>query len=141
MITDIYSQLRRDEREVLHAYEDHLGYLTIGVGRLIDERKGGGISKDESQMLLSNDVESRRNRLGKALHWYRELDVVRQGVLLNMSFQLGVAGLLNFVNTLELLRRRDYTACAKAMLQSKWAKQTPERAYRLAEQMRTGEWK
>ncbi len=45
----ITQQLRRDEGEVLHAYQDSLGYWTIGIGVLIDKRKGGGITKAESE--------------------------------------------------------------------------------------------
>ena len=41
-LTKTVEQLRRNEGEVLHAYQDHLGFWTIGVGRLIDKRKGGG---------------------------------------------------------------------------------------------------
>jgi lysozyme len=49
MVANIAEQLRRDEGEVLHAYQDKYGYWTIGVGRLIDARKGGGISVEESR--------------------------------------------------------------------------------------------
>ena len=53
----IKAKMRCMEEEglVLHAYEDHLGYLTIGYGRLIDKRRGGGISKAEAEYLLLND--------------------------------------------------------------------------------------
>lgn len=140
MITDIKSQLRRDEGEILHAYADHLGYLTIGVGRLIDDRKGGGITLAESALLLENDVSKREASLRKYLPWFDALDPVRRGALLNMSFQMGVDGLLAFKNTLEMIRKGDYAGAAKGMLVSKWAEQTPERAHRLAEQMKTGVW-
>jgi lysozyme len=57
-----------------------------------------------------------------------------------MSFQLGVDGLLGFKNTLKMIEQRNYEAAAAGMLNSLWAKQTPERANRMAEQMRTGIW-
>lgn len=140
MITDIRSQLRRDEGEVLHAYQDHLGFWTIGVGRLIDERKGGGITADESTLLLDNDVNKREAALLERLPWFSTLDPIRQGVLLNMSFQMGVGGLLAFKNTLAMVQGGDYAGAAQGMLNSRWATQTPERAHRLSEQMRTGAW-
>lgn len=133
-------QLRRDEGEKLHAYQDHLGYWTIGVGRLIDPRKGGRITKAESDMLLSNDIAEKHAEVDRALPWFRDLCDARQGVLLNMAFQLGTAGLLKFERTLEAIRAGDYETAAQFMLQSLWAKQTPARAQRLAEQMRTGQW-
>lgn len=141
MIVDIESQLRRDEGEVLYAYQDTLKFWTIGIGRLIDKRKGGGISKEESSFLFRNDIDSRREEFGRRWPHFAKLDVVRQGVLLNMTFQMGVDGVLKFVNTLAMVRSGDYAGAAEGMLNSLWAKQTPERAYRLSEQMRTGQWK
>jgi lysozyme len=133
-------QLTIDEGEVLHAYQDHLGYLTIGVGRLIDKRKGGGITKEEAAYLLQNDINTRIDALQTKIPWIKELDQARQGVLVNMSFQLGVDGLLKFTRTLAYIAAGDYAAAADNMLKSKWATQTPARAERMAKQMRTGEW-
>lgn len=125
---------------MLHAYSDHLGYLTIGIGRLIDKRKGGGISKEESAYLFHNDLDRKLTEVRKRLPWLDRLDEARQGVLVNMAFQMGVDGLLGFKNTLAMVERGDYKAAAKGMLNSLWATQTPERAKRLSDQMRTGEW-
>jgi lysozyme len=141
MIDNIQDQLIRDEGEKLVAYQDHLGYWTIGVGRLIDGRKGGGISKIESRYLLTNDISTRDEALKRLIPWSASLSPQRFGVLLNMSFQMGVEGLLGFKNTLAMVRQGQYTQASLGMLQSLWAKQTPERAWRLSEQMRTGEWK
>jgi lysozyme len=134
-------QLRGDEGVVRAVYQDHLGYYTIGVGRLVDERKGGGLSDDEIDYLLANDVAKREKELDSRLSWWRKLDDARQGVLLNMAFQMGVDGLLGFKNTLELVKAGRYDAAAAGMMNSKWAVQTPERAQRLADQMRSGQWR
>lgn len=133
-------QIRRDEGEVLHAYEDHLGYITIGVGRLIDKRKGGGITKEESAYLLNNDIQTRLIALESRISWFKRLDDARKGVLLNMAFQLGIGGLMGFKNTLAKIEAGDYSGAAANMLKSKWARQTPKRAKRLAKQMETGQW-
>ena len=132
--------LRGEEGEVLHAYNDHLGYATIGVGRLIDKRKGGGITAEESAYLLKNDIQKRIAILEQKLPWIKTLDDARRGVLLSMAFQMGVDGLLGFKNTLAMIQRGEYAEAAKGMMNSKWAKQTPERAQRHAEQMRTSQW-
>jgi lysozyme len=134
-------QLRRDEGEVLHAYQDHLGYWTIGVGRLIDQRKGGGISKEESAHLLNNDIIAKWTELTSKAQWILLLNDARQGALLNMAFQMGVEGLLKFHTTLRHIRAGEWEAAYDAMLSSLWATQTPERAKRIAEQIRDGEWK
>ena len=141
MIDSLESQLRRDEGEKLQAYQDHLGFWTIGVGRLIDARKGGGITAEESSFLLRNDIERKTSALRARAPWVAELDPVRRAVVENMSFQMGVDGLLKFSTTLGLVRSRQYAEAAVQMLNSLWAKQTPERALRLSEQMRTGEWR
>lgn len=140
MISELTKQLRADEGVVPHAYQDHLGFWTIGVGRLIDQRKGGGLRPFEIDYLLRNDIEDRINELTKRLPWFQDLDDARRGVLLNMSFQMGVDGLLGFKNTLEMVRKGDYDKAADGMLNSLWARQTPERAKRLSLQMRTGAW-
>lgn len=131
-------ELRRDEGEVLHEYTDSEGYSTIGVGRLIDKRKGGGISPEESAYLLSNDIARFEQGLDQNLPWWRELSDVRQRVILNMAFNLGVPGLLKFRNTLAAVREARWEDASKGMLNSKWAKQVKGRATRLAEMMRTG---
>ena len=141
LIDDLTKQLRRDEGEVLEAYQDHLGYWTIGVGRLIDKRKGGGITAEESAYLLNNDINKRIAALREKMPWFDTLDEPRQGVLLNMAFQMGVDGLLGFHATLLMIEQGDYYMAADNMLKSLWAQQTPERAKRLSDQMRDGVWR
>jgi lysozyme len=141
MRAELTRQLKGDEGVKPQAYQDHLGFWTIGVGRLVDTRKpGSGLRPEEITFLLNNDIDDRINALGRRLPWFLQLDAARQGVLLNMSFQLGVDGLLGFKNTLRLVERGDYAQAADNMLLSKWAQQTPERARRMAEQMRSGQW-
>lgn len=139
-ITNTTEQLRRDEGERLQLYKDHLGYLTIGVGRLLDPRRGGGISSEESAYLLANDIRKKTAEVLKALPWAERLDPVRFGVLLNMAFQMGTDGLVLFRNTLEFVRTGQYDRAAENMMLSKWHSQTPERCERLMKQMQTGEW-
>jgi lysozyme len=140
VITCIEDQLRLDEGERLSAYQDHLGYWTIGVGRLIDARKGGGISRAESALLLQHDIERVEAAIDRALPWATTLDPVRRGALVNMGFQMGVAGLLGFAQTLAAVKAGNYPAAADQMLASRWASQTPARARRLADQVRSGIW-
>lgn len=135
---NLLSELRRDEGVIEHEYKDSLGYSTIGVGRLIDKRKGGGLSDDEIDYLLANDVKKSIAALDKALPWWRALTPVRKRVLVNMAFNLGIGGLLGFKNTLAMVERGDYTGAAAGMLQSRWANQVGDRAIRLAQMMKEG---
>jgi lysozyme len=137
-IPALLSQLEEHEGFRSSAYTDSEGWLTIGVGRLIDKRKGGGISKAEARVLLINDVDRVVNQLVAALPWWSELDDVRQNVLIEMGFQLGVPGLLKFKNTLRAVEAGVWHVASSGMLASKWAKQTPKRAEKLAQQMLSG---
>jgi lysozyme len=141
MRTQLAKQLTLDEGVRAHVYKDHLGFDTIGIGRLVDSRKtGSGLRPVEIQFMFNNDLDDRIDALHRRLPWFMNLDDARRGVLLNMSFQMGVGGLLGFKNTLRMIEAGDYEAAAAGMMNSKWATQTPQRAQRLADQMRTGRW-
>ena len=131
--------LEKEEGKIKHAYQDHLGYWTIGVGRLIDKKKGGGLSDDEITYLLKNDVDKVVKQVHEKLPWVVNLTSNRKAVLYAMAFQMGINGLLGFKNTLKMIERGDYEGAAKGMLNSKWAKtDSPARAKRTAELMRKG---
>lgn len=120
-------------------YKDSLGFYTIGYGRLLDPEKGGRISTDEAEYLLSNDL-LKVERQCETLPMYLELSPARQAVLIEMAFNLGLEGLKGFKRTLRAIDEQDYAEAASHMLESKWATQVGRRAVRLAEQMKTGHW-
>ena len=91
-------------------------------------------------MLLRHDIERVEQAIDRALPWAVTLDPVRRGALVNMGFQLGVSGLLGFAQTLAAIKAGEYQSAADRMLASRWASQTPSRARRLADQMRSGRW-
>lgn len=128
-------QLRLHEGERLKPYRCTAGTLTIGVGRNLEDR---GITREESAMLLANDIATEERELLRALPWVAQLDEVRQRVLLDMSFNLGLVGLLGFKNTLATIKAGDYQRAASMMLDSKWARQVGQRAERLSRMMATG---
>jgi len=140
LIAKATQQIKRHEGFVSNAYKDSLGYLTIGYGRLIDKSKGGGITESEAEYLLANDVNGVYDSLMHHLSCFTTLDAPRQAVLLNMAFQMGIHGLLQFKSTLNLIELGDYDSAADNMLKSLWASQTPNRAKEMATQMRTGQW-
>lgn len=99
---------------------------------------GSSVTLKGALRLLDLDASRVCQQVVDQLPWTAKLDRVRQDVLCNMAFQMGIGGLKQFRFTLGAVRTGQYGLAAKAMLQSKWAKQTPERAAELAEQMRTG---
>lgn len=137
-VSNIWQQLEQDEGLRLKPYRDSVGKLTIGVGRNLDDI---GISESEARYLLDVDINQATERIIDHLPWAKNLDVVRMGVLQNMAFNLGIAGLLQFKNFLLAMETNNFEGAAEHMLDSKWAEQVGPRAHRLAEQVRTGEWK
>lgn len=134
------AQLKRDEGTRAHAYTDSEGYLTIGVGRLIDAVKGGRLSSDEIEYLLDNDVDRVAYRLRHEFDWFKDLSDVRQECLINMAFNLGVGGLMNFKRMVRAMERGYWDEAAKEALDSKWSKQVGARAIRIATALRMNEW-
>ena len=134
----IVADLKRHEGLRLHAYQDHLGYWTIGYGRLIDKERGGGISKDEAEMLLEHDIDRVASRLQSERGFRLAPDSVKRA-LVNMAFQLGTGGLLGFSRMWAALERRDYEQAAEEALDSRWAEQTPNRAAEVAKWIKQGE--
>jgi lysozyme len=128
-------QLRLHEGERLKPYRCTAGKLTIGVGRNLEDR---GITVEESAYLLANDIAREERALLRELPWVSGLDEVRQRVLLDMAFNLGIQGLLKFRLTLAAIQAGQYERAASMMLDSLWAKQVGQRAERLSRMMATG---
>ena len=131
-------ELTVEEGNIPHMYFDDRGFATIGIGRLIDARKGGRLSPDEIMYLFNNDVAAHTADIFKALPWAAALSDARQRALVNMCFQMGIQGVLQFHDMLSAMEKGDFTAAASAALDSDWAKETPNRAQRVAAMIRLG---
>jgi lysozyme len=139
----LIQELRFEEGVRYEPYNDSRGILTVGVGHALQASPlpdvwAYPLTDDEVNQLLAEDLEKVFTGLNNNLQWWTDLNNVRQRVLCNMCFQLGIGGLLGFRNTLILIRQGQYAAAANRMLNSKWADQTPARAQRLAKMMATG---
>jgi len=131
------TQLRRDEGIRLTPYKDSRGVLSIGCGRNLESV---GISAEEAEYLLGNDIYRAISGINKFLPWAATLDDARFGALANMAFNLGIGGLMNFEHFLAAMKDRDWPTAAREMLESKWATQVGLRAHRLSIQVETGIW-
>jgi len=134
----IEEMLVRHEGEVLHAYQDSEGYWTIGVGILIDKRRGGGITQEESRYLLRNRINKAANE-AMAFPWYDNLNNSRKQVIINMIFNMGLPTFSQCRKMHTALSVGNYNEAANQMLDSKWATQVKGRATELAQIMRNGE--
>jgi lysozyme len=136
LMNRIKAQLVRHEGLRLKTYRCTAGKLTIGIGRNLEDR---GISQKEAYAMLERDIlDFEQQLLNEIPDVYNGLDEVRQSVLLNMCFNLGIKGLLEFKNTLAFIDAGDWERAANGMLASKWAKQVGKRAIELSELMRKG---
>lgn len=126
-------QLEVDEDKRTHAYQDSLGYWTIGIGRLIDSRKSpeGGLSEDEIQYLLANDIKKAVGICRKLFPEFDTFNSSRQDALTNLAFNLGYDNLAKFTNTIACINRGDWSGAQANLAKSLWFKQVGKRAMRV----------
>ena len=108
------------------------GYDTIGYGFAIKDLE---LDEDICDMILERKVAKLVERLEKNLPYLPSLPKDAQDVLIEMAYQMGVSGLLKFKKTLMYIETKDYKDASVEMLDSRWAKQTPNRAKKLSDIM------
>lgn len=135
----LVARLEGDEGKKYRMYLDNANppRWTAGVGRNLSDRP---FSDDEIALMLRNDIAAVEQDLDHALPWWRTMTDARQNALANMRFQLGQAGLMGFKNMLELLKVGRWDAAAAEALNSDWARQCPNRAKRVTDLIRKGEF-
>jgi lysozyme len=101
---------------------------------------GIGLSDDEVQYLLENDIERVIKELSSEYPWFNGLDDVRKDAIIDIGFNLGATKLRGFRRALTAMEEADYNAASDEFLDSKWARQVGSRAVELTEMIRTGEY-
>ena len=142
----------------LQVYKDTLGIDTIGIGRNLEGRGISeeeldwmdipnmdaiyehGISEADATYLAQNDVQIVEEELLRAHPCVEDLDAVRQLVLVDMAFNLGVPRLCKFKKMWAAIHENKFNVAAKEMLDSRWANQVKSRATKLAHAMHHGEF-
>tara|TARA_R100001163_G_C5025462_1_gene167135 strand:+ start:62 stop:490 length:429 start_codon:yes stop_codon:yes gene_type:complete len=137
MDTDrLIEQLKIHEGVRDKVYLDTEGIETIGVGRNLRDK---GLSEDEINYLLMNDIDEFKSKVQDTWDWWDDLDDVRQRVVVDMAFNMGLGGLSKFKKTLGHIESGEYEEASEEMLNSRWAEQVGRRANTLSEMMRTGD--
>lgn len=133
MASVLIEQLKRHEGFRALVYTDTTGHKTIGYGFNIE----AGITKNSAEALLQSQMAELWMVLNEEFnHFWWRLSRERQGVLLNMAFNLGINGLKKFKKMLSAISDGDDEAVVAEMLDSKWAHQVKGRAWELADQWR-----
>lgn len=138
----LIAELRRDEGVRYSPYLDTLGIQTVGIGHNLVAHPFPDavypLTDAQVNQLLADDLAEVFAGLDAHLPWWRDQTQARQRVLANMAFNLGIAGLLTFKNTLLAIQRGHYQLARANMLTSKWASQVGRRARRLAQMIVEG---
>jgi len=156
-MTELLDQLVLHEGLELLPYKDSLGIDTIGIGRNLEHRGLSeeelvhlgkdisdicewGITKEQAYYLAENDIKIVEEEVCKAHPCVVELDEIRQRVIIDMAFNIGVPRLNKFVKMWKAIDEQDFAEAKVQMLDSRWANQVGNRAVRLSNAMDTGEW-
>ena len=131
--TELRQVLSSDEGTELKLYKCSENFWTIGTGRNLQVN---GISQDEADLMLDNDIKGAERGAKSLVSDFNGLSDNVKIVLVSMVFQMGKRGVSNFKNMLQAIEIGAFDVAAIEMLNSRWAKQTPNRAKRLAERMK-----
>jgi|TARA_R110000823_G_C15785049_1_gene485550 lysozyme len=154
---DLIKQLAHHEGVVLKVYKDSLGIDTIGIGRNLAHRGievveltymqktmndvfTNGITKEDAYFLANKDIEIVEDELLRARAVVKDLDAVRQRVLVDMGFNMGIPRLNRFFRMWGAINEQEYKSAAEEMQDSLWAGQVKSRANTLAYAMEHGEF-
>ena len=136
-IDEVTESLRQEEGWSQTVYQCSEGHWTLGYGRNVDPHTGIGISREEGELMLANDVRRTIEELENAFPQFGDLDQQRTAVLIELGFQLGTPTLRKFTNMLAGLWAGDNDRAADELLDSRYARQVPARARRYAERLRS----
>ena len=126
---DLLEKIKHHEGFVEHVYDDSLGIPTIGYGFAIKDLI---LDEDIAEEILIRKLEKLKRNANRRFKWLEDMPVEVQEVVVNMCYQLGVTGVSKFKKAISAMQERDWITASEEMLDSKWAKQTPNRAKELS---------
>ena len=143
-IKQFREELKRDEGVKNEVYLDHLGLPTCGIGHLITEwdteynaEVGTPVSEERDNELFEKDLATTIDECRLIYNDFDVLPVKVQHIVANMMFNMGRPRLSRFHKMKKAIDNRDWYEAAYEMTDSKWAKQVPNRAMRLVQEMKT----
>ena len=140
MTEKLLEMLKRHEGVEHHIYRCSAGFWTLGAGRNVDPQGGLGLSDDEVDYLLENDILRVVKELSTEYPWFNSLDDVRKDAMIDISFNLGATRLRGFKRALAAMEVADYKMAAKEFLDSKWSRDVKGRATELCYMIEMGSY-
>ena len=132
-MSNLIEQIKESEGFRPTVYQCTEGYDTIGYGFAIKDLVLG---EDICEIILERKIAELKIRIQQKLPFYDDMPEKAQDVIVEMCYQMGINGFSKFKKTIDHLMRKDYKAASVEMLDSRWAKQTPNRAKKLSNQMK-----
>jgi lysozyme len=140
MYEELKEQIKEHEGFVPRTYKDSLGKRTIGFGHLCVEPEQWDDDKEytreELERVFDNDFQEALKN-AESLIGERSINFIAKQVIIEMVFQLGIGGVGKFKKMWSALDSEDYGEASFQMMDSLWAKQTPNRAEKLSQKMRS----
>ena len=143
----LQQELAEDEGCKYEIYNDHLGYATFGIGHLVTDSDleygqeiGTKVSKERVDECFKADIEITIEDCNILYSNFNDIPEEAQLILANMMFNLGRPRLSKFLKLKTAVDDEDWMEASVQMMDSKWAKQVPNRAKRLCERMEKLSW-
>ena len=131
---DLLNRIKHHEGYRKSVYKCTEGYDTIGYGFAIKDLE---MDEDIAEEILLRKVEKLIKRVRSKFDWLDSVPREVQGVLVEMSYQMGLSGVSKFKKALHAMQMFQWKLAATELLDSRWAKQTPNRAKELSNIIRS----
>ena len=129
----LIDSIKKHEGYVGVVYKDSLGIDTIGYGFAIKDLE---LDVDVCDIILERKLKALNDMIMIKFNWYRYMPQEIKDVVTEMCYQLGVGGFSKFKKTIAYLQNKQFRDASEEMLDSLWAKQTPNRAKELSKKVK-----
>ena len=133
----LIESIKKHEGYVGVVYKDSLGIDTIGYGFAIKDLE---LDADVCDIILERKLKALHDMIKIKFKWYGYMPQEIKDVVIEMCYQLGVGGFSKFKKTIAYLQNQQFHDASVEMLDSLWAKQTPNRAKELSNRVKEVEF-
>ena len=131
------AEIKKEEGFRMETYKCTEGHLTGGYGHKMLDGETPPTDMAGWTKLFERDFARAMSGAEELLMICPNVDDTARHIVVEMCYQMGSYGVSKFHGMLSALQESDYVTASKEMLDSRWAKQTPNRANRMAERMKS----